>query len=142
MQWKKGWVVSAVVVLLALQLVQMVIVLHRESLTWDEGDHMYAGYRMWKTGDFGLNPEHPPLVKLLATLPILHEKLWLPPLKGIQFKGEAYLAAATGWNTTTAAARGWCFACGWRRRCWRSPCRWWSSFQRANGLEPPRRWWR
>jgi hypothetical protein len=91
MQRKKRWVLSAVVVLLALQVVQMIIVLHRESLTWDEGDHMYAGYRMWKTGDFGLNPEHPPLVKLLATLPILHERLWLPPLKGTQFKGEAYL---------------------------------------------------
>lgn len=52
---------------------------------------MYAGYRMWKTGDFGLNPEHPPLVKLLATLPVLHEHLWMPPLKGTFFKGEAYL---------------------------------------------------
>ena len=52
---------------------------------------MYAGYRMWKSGDFGLNPEHPPLVKLLATLPVLRENLWLPPLKGIFFKGEAYL---------------------------------------------------
>jgi 4-amino-4-deoxy-L-arabinose transferase-like glycosyltransferase len=46
---------------------------------------------MWKNGDYGLNPEHPPLVKLLAALPILHEKLWVPPLKGMEFKGEAYL---------------------------------------------------
>ena len=84
------WVITAVIALIAVQLLQMVIVLHRESLTFDEGDHMYAGYRMWKTGDFGLNPEHPPLVKLLATLPVLGEKLWLPPLKGIFFKGEAY----------------------------------------------------
>jgi len=81
----------AVVVLLAVQLVQVVTVLHRESLTFDEEDHMYAGYRMWKNHDYGLNPEHPPLVKLLATLPVLREKLWVPPLKGIYFKGEAYL---------------------------------------------------
>jgi 4-amino-4-deoxy-L-arabinose transferase-like glycosyltransferase len=80
-----------VIALIAVQLLQMVIVLHRESLTFDEEDHMYAGYRMWKTGDFGLNPEHPPLVKLLAALPVLREKLWVPPLKGIYFKGEAYL---------------------------------------------------
>jgi hypothetical protein len=32
---------------------------------------MYAGYRMWTAADFGLNPEHPPLVKLLAALPVL-----------------------------------------------------------------------
>jgi len=87
----KTWVWLAVIVLLTVQAVQIVIVVHRESLTWDEGAHMYAGYRMWKNGDFGLNPEHPPLVKLLATLPVLHEKLWVSPLKGIFFKGEEYL---------------------------------------------------
>jgi Dolichyl-phosphate-mannose-protein mannosyltransferase len=87
----KTWLWPAVIVLLAVQVVQMVIVLHRESLTWDEEDHMYAGYRMWKNGDYGLNPEHPPLVKLLATVPVLGNKLWVPPLKGIYFKGEAYL---------------------------------------------------
>jgi hypothetical protein len=87
----KTWVWLAVVVLLAVQATQMLIVLHRESLTWDEEDHMYAGYRMWKNGDYGLNPEHPPLVKLLATLPVLADKLWMPPLMGIPFKGEAYL---------------------------------------------------
>src|SRR5271163_692220 len=86
----KTWVWLAVIVLLTVQAVQIVIVVHRESLTWDEGAHMYAGYRMWKNGDFGLNPEHPPLVKLLATLPVLLEKLWVPPLKGIFFKGEEY----------------------------------------------------
>lgn len=87
---KRSWVWVAVLVLIAMQALQMVIVLHRESLTFDEADHMYSGYRMWKTGDFGLNPEHPPLVKLLATLPVLGEKLWLPPLKGVFFKAEAY----------------------------------------------------
>ena len=87
----KTWIVMAVIVLIAVQVLQIVIVLHRESLTFDEEDHMYAGYRMWKAGDFGLNPEHPPLVKLLATLPVLGGKLWLPPLKGIFFKGEAYI---------------------------------------------------
>jgi dolichyl-phosphate-mannose--protein O-mannosyl transferase len=87
------WVIAALIGLVAVQLLQIMIVLHRESLTFDEGDHMYAGYRMWKTGDFGLNPEHPPLVKLLATLPVLGEKLWLPPLKGIFFKGDAALGA-------------------------------------------------
>jgi Dolichyl-phosphate-mannose-protein mannosyltransferase len=87
----KRWVSAAVLVLLALQAAQVVFMIHRESLTWDEDDHMFAGYMMWKTGDYGLNPEHPPLVKLLATLPLLGEKLWIPPLQGREFKSEAYL---------------------------------------------------
>ncbi|HLI63029.1 MAG TPA: glycosyltransferase family 39 protein, partial [Terriglobales bacterium] len=87
----RNWVVFAVIALIAVQVLQMVVVLRSESLTSDEEDHMYAGYQMWKTGDFGLNPEHPPLVKLLAVLPILGDKLWVPPLRGGWFKTEAYL---------------------------------------------------
>src|ERR1035441_2339044 len=86
----KTWVITAVIALMAVQLIQIVAVVHGESLTFDEDNHMYAGYRMWKNGDYGLTPEHPPLVKLLATLPVLGENLWVPPLKGIFFKGEAY----------------------------------------------------
>ena len=37
----------------------------------DETMHLPAGYTYWKTGDFRLNPEHPPLIKLLAALPLL-----------------------------------------------------------------------
>jgi 4-amino-4-deoxy-L-arabinose transferase-like glycosyltransferase len=82
---------AAVLALLAIQTALVVAMVHRESLTWDEGDHMFAGYMMWKTGDYGLNPEHPPLAKLLATVPTLHERLWVPPLQGREFKAEAYL---------------------------------------------------
>jgi hypothetical protein len=83
------WV--AVIVLLAIQAAQVVLVVHRESLTWDEGDHIFAGYMMLHTGDYGLNPEHPPLVKMLAALPLLGRDLWTPPLTGGDFKGEAYM---------------------------------------------------
>jgi hypothetical protein len=85
------WVWIAVLVLLAVQAAQVIAIVHRESLTWDEDDHMFAGYMMWHTGDYGLNPEHPPLVKLLATLPLLGDKLWLPPIQNREFKSEAYL---------------------------------------------------
>ena len=43
----------------------------RESQTWDEGCHILAGYSYWTRGDFGVNREHPPLVKLLASFPLL-----------------------------------------------------------------------
>lgn len=96
MQIAVGWlrkhrVPCAVVALIIIQVVQFTFVVHRESLTWDESDHSFSGYMMWKTGDFGLNPEHPPLVKLLAAAPTLGKKLWTPPLQGRFFKGEAYL---------------------------------------------------
>jgi hypothetical protein len=92
MKENRRWVTLAVAALVAVQCLEIAITVHRESLTWDEGDHMYAGYCMWKNGDYGLNPEHPPLVKLLATLPVLHEKLWIPPKGNFRdFKEEAYL---------------------------------------------------
>jgi hypothetical protein len=43
----------------------------QESQTFDEADHLFAGFEYWKHGDFGRNPEHPPLAKLAASLPIL-----------------------------------------------------------------------
>ncbi len=37
---------------------------------FDEGEHIAAGYRYWQCGDYGINPEHPPLEKLIAAAPI------------------------------------------------------------------------
>src|SRR6202050_3883662 len=78
--------------LIGAQMVLTLVMVHRESLTFDEGDHMFAGYMMWHTKDYGLNPEHPPFVKLLATAPLLGQALWVPELKGRDFKTEAYLS--------------------------------------------------
>ncbi len=64
---------------------------NRNSITWDEDDHIYAGYMMWKHADFGLNPEHPPLVKLVAAIPLLNMPLQLPVLQDRNFKHEAFL---------------------------------------------------
>ncbi len=59
-------------VLLIVFLAQILSMVRRESMTFDEGYHSYAGFRYWQCGDFGVNPEHPPLAKLVAALP-----LWL-----------------------------------------------------------------
>jgi 4-amino-4-deoxy-L-arabinose transferase-like glycosyltransferase len=85
------WVWGVVIILLALQAAQVVYMVHRESLTFDEDDHAFAGYMMLHSGDYGLNPEHPPLVKLLAALPLLGRSLYVPTLQGRYFKDEAYL---------------------------------------------------
>ena len=82
---------GGVLCLLAILVGQMALSIRRESLTWDEDDHIFAGYMSWKTGDFGLNPEHPPLVKLLATIPLLGMALEVPKLGNRDFKIEAFL---------------------------------------------------
>ena len=40
----------------------------QKSATFDEGLHIPAAYTYAAYGDFRLNPEHPPLVKLLSGL--------------------------------------------------------------------------
>ncbi|HEY2470934.1 MAG TPA: phospholipid carrier-dependent glycosyltransferase [Terracidiphilus sp.] len=70
---------------------ELVLSVHRQSLSWDEGDHIYAGYESWTTGDFGINPEHPPLLKEIASLPLLAMRLSAPPPQSPTFsKAEAY----------------------------------------------------
>jgi len=39
--------------------------------TYDESLHLFAGYSYLKWDDFRVNPEHPPLAKALAALPLL-----------------------------------------------------------------------
>ncbi len=38
------------------------------SATFDEGMHIAAGHRYWECGDYAINPEHPPLLKLVAAM--------------------------------------------------------------------------
>lgn len=81
----------SVVFLLALLITQLALVAHRESITWDEDDHIYAGYISLKTGDHGINPEHPPLVKMIAAVPILSMTLNLPAMQDRYFKIQGFL---------------------------------------------------
>jgi len=43
----------------------------QQSPTIDEPIHLFAGYSYLKWGDFRINPEHPPLAKIWAALPLL-----------------------------------------------------------------------
>jgi hypothetical protein len=70
---------------------QLFFSVRRESQTWDEANHIFTGYRTWTHADFGLNPEHPPLVKLLATVPLLRSDLKSPALEERFFKEDAFL---------------------------------------------------
>lgn len=50
------------------------------SATVDEPVHMLAGYRHLACGDYAFNPEHPPLVKQVAALPLLAMDVTTPDL--------------------------------------------------------------
>lgn len=50
-----------------------------DSQTNDEAAHLVAGYSYWKLHDWRLNPEHPPLSKLAAAVPLLFSRLKLQP---------------------------------------------------------------
>jgi 4-amino-4-deoxy-L-arabinose transferase-like glycosyltransferase len=91
----RPWVTITGVILLLLVLEgQLLYSVRRESLTWDEGDHIFAGYMSLKHHDFGLNPEHPPLVKMVAALPLQNMTLREPQLQNRYFKTEAYLSGS------------------------------------------------
>jgi hypothetical protein len=83
-------VAVAVLVLLLTMVVEVGLSTRQQSPSWDEGDHIYAGYMNWMRGEYTLNPEHPPLVKLVATLPLVPLDLKTAPRQGRYFKDEAY----------------------------------------------------
>jgi hypothetical protein len=68
---KRFLFVAATFALLFAFWLQMFFALPKLSATSDEVAHLPAGYTYWKTHDFRMNPEHPPLAKLLAALPLL-----------------------------------------------------------------------
>src|SRR3979490_3270921 len=65
--------------LLLLMAVNLVAAISRKSITNDEVVHIPAGYYHLVAGDFQLNKEHPPLVKMWATLPLLFVQPDEPP---------------------------------------------------------------
>ena len=62
-RWRLQFV-GAIFLLLILAL-ELGYFIRRETQTWDEGCHIFAGYSYWTRADFGMNPEHPPFIKLL-----------------------------------------------------------------------------
>ena len=49
-----------------------------QSQTTDEGVHITAGYSYLKYNDFKINPEHPPLIKIISAVPLLFLDLNFP----------------------------------------------------------------
>ena len=89
---QRWFLAAAFVLLIAILVAELALSLQHETQTWDEACHLFAGYSYWTRSDFGMNPEHPPLVKLLAALPLLPMSMQVPVLQDRQFKVEAFLS--------------------------------------------------
>jgi dolichyl-phosphate-mannose--protein O-mannosyl transferase len=59
-----------------------------DSFTIDEPWHITAGVSYVRTGDFRLNPEHPPLVKLWVGTLLTEDVFRLPPFRALQDKPD------------------------------------------------------
>ncbi len=82
---------AAVAALLLVLLFELALPAYLQSSTFDEGCHTFAGYSYWTRGDFGINPENPPLVKLLAAVPLLAMPLRYSPPPQMFFKVSCLL---------------------------------------------------
>jgi hypothetical protein len=72
------WADSISVVLLIIVAAQLLMSSGRISATYDEQYHIANGLYYLRRGDPGLIPAHPPLIEVLATLPLLNLNLVVP----------------------------------------------------------------
>ncbi len=70
--------------------------------TFDEGVHLVAGYGYWTAGEFGLNREDPPLLKLL----------WAAPLLVMDTPPFPHAVAAASRGNHWAVADAWLYGSG------------------------------
>ncbi|WP_182275585.1 glycosyltransferase family 39 protein [Granulicella sp. 5B5] len=86
-KWSRAAMVAGLLLVMAAQLVW---VSRRSSATWDEPHHLFDGYMVLTRHTYTLNPEVPPLVKLVAALPLLGRGLAVPADHGWSVPREAF----------------------------------------------------
>ena len=74
----KQWSVWLAATLLVFMATLAVLAANGDSATYDEVAHIPAGYSYLVKQDYRLNPEHPPLIKDFAALPLLFLDLHFP----------------------------------------------------------------
>ena len=96
---------GVVAALLGLFVVSGALSLARDSATFDETAHIPAGYTYLDRGDFRLNPEHPPLAKAWAALP-----LWIGGLGAPDYGSAAWTGRPVdGADGARSKASEWSF---------------------------------
>ena len=101
---------AAAVILVLIFVAQCVSAARKDSVSWDESQHLYSGWLSWRQADFGFNPEVPPLVKMWCAIPLLHRDIAQPAYMGGSFKKEGFVLgqrflAANGIDRTLISAR-------------------------------------
>ncbi|HET9788394.1 MAG TPA: hypothetical protein VFP47_14755, partial [Pyrinomonadaceae bacterium] len=84
------------VVLLLMLAVNLFAAISRKSITNDEIVHIPAGYYHLVAGDFHLNNEHPPLIKMWGALPLLFIQPEEPP--AINNPQEGFMERTWGYH--------------------------------------------
>ncbi|TRZ78250.1 phospholipid carrier-dependent glycosyltransferase [bacterium] len=84
--------------LLTLMCVLAIGSMRGENAIVDEIAHIPAGYSYMKYGDFRLNPEHPPLLKDLAAVPLLFIKDLKFPTELFAWKDDVNGQWESGWH--------------------------------------------
>ncbi len=83
-----------VLAIVLLTILRSAIATRLDSFTGDENYHVVAGVSYIRTGDYRINPEHPPLVKLWVGAFIPESVLHLPPLQIVNDKASERTYAA------------------------------------------------
>jgi hypothetical protein len=75
------WADTISILILIILAAQLILASRRISATYDEQYHIANGIYFLRTGDPGLIPAHPPLIEVLATLPLLANPDLVVPLR-------------------------------------------------------------
>jgi hypothetical protein len=73
---RRVWEAGVVLLFGAVFAASVISFARNSSATFDEVAHLPAGYTYLRWHDYRMNPEHPPLVKKLAALPLLWRQGW------------------------------------------------------------------
>lgn len=69
------------------------------SPVYDETAHLASGYTYLRFRDYRLNPEHPPLIKMLAAAPLLTMDVWPPSLEEARGGTRTLTLLRESWTT-------------------------------------------
>lgn len=83
---RERWFAAALCALILFGVIRSAVATRLDSFTIDEAWHITAGVSYARTGDFRMNPEHPPLVKLWVGAALAGKVFHLPPFRAFQDK--------------------------------------------------------
>jgi hypothetical protein len=99
-----AWVIAALILCLMAGLMETPM--RQESATTDEPVFLGAGYSYWMGHRYDLNCEHPPLMQLWSTLPLLTQRIETPPQVAYYFDRQHPLPEAWTWDSRPAPFAG------------------------------------